>query len=481
MSKVTFKLDKKANFSEWYSRILSLAEIVDIRYGLKGFVVYRPYGFRMLRTITRFFEEELERRGHEPALFPVLIPERNFAKEAEHIKGFAEQVFWVTRAGSRELAEKACLRPTSETAIYPMYALWISSYRDLPLKMYQSTTVYRYETKATRPLIRAREFPWIETHDVFSSLEECEQQVREDIEVARRVTWEKLGIPFVVLERPWWDKFPGAERTFAFETLMPDGRALQISTTHLLGQKFSKVFEVKFKDEKEQDQYAWQTCFGIGLSRILAALIATHGDDGGLVLPFSVAPIQVVLIPIFYNDEEKKVVLEKSGKAMEELKKHGIRAYMDLSEQTPGAKFYFWEMKGVPIRIEIGLKEVSEGFVTVFRRDLKQRTRVRDEELIRSIFRIADEMLEELKRRAKENFERRILHVKSKEELYEKAGRGYFFVFDFCGELSCAEKLSEETGLEIRGRRIDVEEEPEGSCILCGKEAKYKAYAAIPY
>ena len=341
--------DKFSNTSEWYSKVLLEAGIVDIRYGVKGFIVYMPYGMAIMKNIIRLFEEELEKTGHKPVLFPIVIPEGNLKKEEEHITGFAAEVFWITRAGDDELEERLALRPTSETAMYPIYSLWISSYKDLPFKAYQTVAVYRYETKATRPLLRGREFLWIEAHDVFRSREEAIRQTIEDKEIFYRVTYGRLGIPFIHVKREDFDKFPGAEETFAFDTLMPDGRVLQIGTTHYLGQKFSRVFDVKFHDEDGSYKYGEQTCYGIGLSRILASIILVHGDNFGLVLPFDIAPIQVVIIPIpkkGFPDEE----LYRYAEDVEELLSQRYRVVLDRSEKTPGEKYYQYDLLGVPFR-----------------------------------------------------------------------------------------------------------------------------------
>ncbi|MEM1908933.1 MAG: aminoacyl--tRNA ligase-related protein, partial [Thermofilaceae archaeon] len=241
-------MKKEEDFSEWFSQVLSKADLIDLRYGVQGFIVHKPWAMRIIRQIYRMFEEELEKTGHEPVLFPLVIPEEYFEKEKEHVEGFKPEVFWVTEAGEEKLERRLALRPTSETAFYSMYALWIQSWRDLPLKLYQSVSVYRYE-KATRPFIRGREFLWIETHCAFATREEALKQIREDMENTRRVLWEKLAIPFLFLRRPQWDKFAGAEDTYAADTVMPDGRVLQISSTHDLGQRFAKAFGITFMRE----------------------------------------------------------------------------------------------------------------------------------------------------------------------------------------------------------------------------------------
>ena len=299
------------------------------------------------------FENKLEKTGHEQVLFPTVIPEKNFVKEAEHVEEFAPEVFWITQAGDKKLEERLALRPTSETAMYQMYSLWIRSYKDLPVKYYQSVTIFRNEM-TTRPFLRGREFLWIESHDVFATEKEMMDQIKDDIRITKEVIENHLGIPVLFFKRPQWDKFGGAVDTYAGDILMPDGKVNQISSTHNLSQNFSKPFDVTFIDDKGQKQYAWQTCFGPGIWRMIAALISVHGDDKGLVLPFEIAPVQVVIIPI------KNSVLKKCKTIKNLLEKNCIRTELDTRDETPGWKFNDWEMKGVPIRIEIGPKDLKK-------------------------------------------------------------------------------------------------------------------------
>src|SRR3989338_6593471 len=275
--------NKKSNFSEWFTEILQDGELSDIRYNVKGFIVYRPWATIAIKKMYALYEKELEKKGHKPVIFPSVIPEENFKLEASHVAGFTPEVLWITHGGDTPLEEKIALRPTSETAMYKMYSLWIRSWKDLPLKLYQSCQVWRHETKATRPFIRGREFHWIETHDVFATKKEAENQVKEDMETTESVMHKIFGIPFLFMKRPEWDKFPGAVHTFAADTIMPDGKILQQPSTHLLGQNFSKPFEIKFKNQKEEDEFGWQTCYGPAISRIFASVVALHGDDKGLV------------------------------------------------------------------------------------------------------------------------------------------------------------------------------------------------------
>ncbi len=475
--------DKHKSFSEWYSEILNRAELVDLRYGVKGAVVYMPNAMEIVDAIYSMFEEELKKTGHKKVLFPVFIPEENLKKESEHFRGFEGEVFWITKAGNRELDKKLVLRPTSETAIYPIYSLWVRNYRDLPLKLFQSVSVYRYETKATRPLFRGREFLWIEAHDVFKDEASARKQVTEDTEIFRRVVYDKLGIPFIHLKREEFDKFAGAVDTYAFETMLPDGKMLQIGTTHYLGTNFSKVFEIRYLDPDGRMRLAHQTCFGIGISRIVGALISIHGDDFGLVLPFSIAPIQVVIIPIPKREADIEGIKKMATDVEIELKNQGYRVKTDFSGKTPGEKFYRYDMLGVPVRIEIGPREVKRGELTVFRRDRRKREIIKRGDLINYLKFIEKDMLDFLRRKAEKEFKERLHEARTKNEFIELAKKGNFIIrAGFCGSEKCAENIKNLTGYEVRGTKAGKEEKLEDKrCIWCGRPAIKVVYIAKAY
>jgi prolyl-tRNA synthetase len=474
--------DKTTNMSTWYDEVLSRAELIDIRYGVKGFVVYRPYAMEIINRFLDMFRKELERTGHRPALFPLVIPEKMLRKEAKHIKGFEGQVFWVTHSGYNPLEEKLALRPTSETAIYPLYSLWIKSYKDLPFKLYQSVTVYRYETKATRPLLRGREFIWIESHNVFRGIDEAEEQIKEDVRIFEKVVSEKLGIPFLHLKREDFDKFAGADYSFAFDCLLPDGKVLQIGTTHYLGTNFSRAFEIKYQDEDESFRYAHQTCFGIGISRILAALILVHGDEFGLVLPFEIAPIQIVIIPIPKKNYPDDKLLDYINYVRDRLEKEGYRVEVDLSDKTPGEKYYYYDMRGVPIRIEVGPREVDNNKVTIFRRDTRVKETVEIAELEGKIREIKDMILVNLRNKAIKALEDNIVYASSLGEVLKYVQEGIPIIkVDFCGRKECADELKSETmGYETRGYSI-TEVEKGSYCLICGGKADHITYLAKAY
>ena len=474
----------KENFSEWFTEVITSAGLADLRTGIKGFIVNLPWAVMTMKNMYKLYEEELERRGHKPAWFPSLIPESFLKKEGEHVEGFSPEVFWVTAAGDSFLREKYALRPTSETMIYHMFHYWIRGKKDLPLKIYQSCQVWRCDTKATRPFLRGREFYWIEAHDAFATEEEARKQVMEDMEMTEKIMHQEFGIPFVFFQRPEWDKFPGAVHTYAADTLNPDGKISQQPSTHFLGQKFSKAFDIKFTDEDGKKKYVWQTCYGPAIWRIFASVIAIHGDDNGLVLPPKIAPIQTIIIPIYKKENEEKI---KSAcmEIKNKLISLGIRADVDFSEYTPGYKFNEWELKGVPTRIEIGENELKSDEVTICRRDTKERIKIKTNEL-NKIFEIFEEIRKNLIERADSWFKKQFSAANDIKELEKKIKQGGFVRIPFCtNEMDgkkCAEELKEKVSGNIRGTIFNSKEFPENeTCIVCGKTAKVYVYIGRQY
>ncbi|MFH2106702.1 MAG: proline--tRNA ligase [Candidatus Micrarchaeota archaeon] len=474
----------RTDFSEWYNTIVKEAELADLRYSLKGFVVFMPWSVSTMKRMYSIYEEELEKNGHAPAWFPSLIPEDSLKKEAEHVEGFSAEAYWVTHAGKNQLEQRYAMRPTSEMVMYPMYALWIQGVKDLPLKIYQSCQVWRYETKATRPFIRSREFHWIEAHNVFATEADAFAQVKEDMQMAENVIHRKFGIPFLFFKRPQWDKFAGAVDTYAADSLMPDGKALQLPSTHMLGQNFSKAVGLKYMDEKGNAEYGWQTCYGPCISRIYSALISIHGDDKGLVLPFDLAPVQVVIVPIYKNDNNAKV----DDYCVKMIETHLVdyKAKYDSSNERPGFKFNYWEMKGVPIRLEIGERDMAEGCVMLFRRDKKEKCKVKLSELNHMIEEVKKDILTTLVSNADAWFNKMLHKAKDIEELNIYLERGGFARVAFCtdrkeGE-ACADAIKEKTHGNVRGSLFDSEEVPKNEkCVVCGKKATIYQYVARQY
>ena len=482
---VTFHYDKVKDFSNWFTEITKRADLVDQRYGVKGLVVYRSWTVVTLKIMYRLLEEALERTGHLPVIFPALIPRSNLVKEAEHVEGFNPEVFWCTRSGDDNIFEEPlALRPTSESAIYPMYSLWLRSWRDLPFKRYQSGPIWRYDTKMTRAFLRGREFYWIEAHDVFATEEEAEQQVQEDLEITTEFVEGHLAMPVIVLKRPQWDKFAGAVYTVAAESLLPNGRFIQNATTHMLGDNFAKAYDVKFVDESEQEQYVHQTCYGPGMSRMYGALLIMHGDDEGLIFPFVLAPLQVVIVPIPKKGAKAKV-LEQCQVLESRLRKAGFRVHLDNSDRRPGDKYYYWEMRGVPLRLEIGNREVENDTVTIFRRDIRTRDTVDAKGIVQTVRKTGMALTKELRRRAQEHFNKAIQDASTLKEIQEiinneQVARINFCTLDLKGE-ACSQKIKDTTGADVRGARIDIEEEPTGNCLICNNPATVVVYVGKSY
>jgi len=472
-------MNKFENFSEWFDDILFNAEILDNRYPIKGFSVYKAWGSKIIKKITETLEQQLEATGHDPMLFPVAISEEAFAKEAEHIEGFTTEVFWVTHAGRRKLEKKMLLRPTSETAMYPMFASWIRSHADLPLKIYQSVSVYRYETKATRPLLRIREIPWNEAHTAHKDWTESERQVKDAIKIYATV-YGRLGLSYLILKRPDFDKFAGAVYSIAFDAWNPDGRVNQIGTVHNLGENFAKAFNITYEDADGNHKNVTQTCYGLGISRTLAAVIAQHGDDHGMILPPEIAPIQVVVVPIPYKEVGGEV--EAYAKEVyERIRNAGIRAYLDEEEKTPGEKFYHWEMFGVPVRAEIGPRDLKERCVTLSERINLERRTVAIGEMIPAINELFAMILKNLEAKSRSTLESMVISVNDMDSLKRVVRNKKIARVSWCEDETCAERIKTESGGEIRGHRFDQDERLEYSCIVCGRKAGKVAYVARAY
>jgi len=483
-----FNIDKEENFSEWYNEILKFAEIVDIRYPVKGMPVFLKNGYLALRSMLRLLEEKLDKNNHFPLAFPVLIPKNILKKESDHIKGFEGEVFWVTKGGFEDLEEELALRPTSETPMYYMFALWIRSKSDLPLKTYQTNQVYRYETKQTKPLIRGREIYWNEAHTVHANKEEALDQIKESIMIYNEL-FEDLKVPVVWLKRPEWDKFAGADFTLAADSIMPDGRFLQVGTTHLLGQRFSKVFDIKYLDENNNWQYVWQTSYGVSM-RLLGAVIMLHGDNKGLIWPFKISPIQIAIVPIFKKDNKEKI-MEKVKKIKNKLENY--RIFIDLRDERPGWKFNDLEMKGIPLRIELGEKDLTNNEVTVFVRATNEKFKVKINELDKKIKELIDYHEKKLGERIENFFKNRIIIIDNpnEERIKELIEQKKVIKMPFCGDENCVKKLKEKIeGLDCRGYEIDFEtleakkeelERIKGKRCICGKEAKNYYYFGKSY
>ncbi len=471
-------LPPKSDFSEWYHEVIQQAQIMDIRYPVKGLYVWFPFGFK-LRNLVYGKLRDIMDREHDEVYFPALIPETELGKEGEHIKGFEDEVYWITHGGLDELDVKLALRPTSETAMYPMFKLWIRSHADLPLRIYQIVNVFRYETKHTRPLIRLREITsFKEAHTAHRSYEEAEENVKMAIN-AYKEFFDSLAIPYFIIKRPEWDKFPGADYTIAFDTIMPDGKTLQIGTVHNLADNFARTFDLKYETPEGDQAYVYQTCYGIS-ERCVASVISIHGDDTGLILPFRLAPYQTVIIPILYKGKEREV-LDLSNEVFNRLKEFGLRAILDDSDERPGAKYYKWELFGVPLRIEIGPKEAESREAVISFRDERVKRKISIEEITEEkITEWADEMHERLRKRALDSMLEKVRFFDKVDEMEEWMGRGVA-LFYLCQSLECGKSVEEDVKAGVLGEVVEMPEEigidKEGKCTVCGKSGKLNAIA----
>jgi len=473
------------SFGRWFDWVLEAAEIYDYgRYPVKGVGVWMPYGFKIREKVLAILKALLNSTGHEEVLFPLLIPEDLLRKEGEHVRGFEDEVYWVTHGGLDPLDVKLALRPTSEVAITYMETLWYKSYRQLPKKLYQVVSIFRYETKATRPMLRLREVTTFkEAHTLHDSFEDADRQVKEAMEIYAKF-FDMLGIPYIISKRPEWDKFPGAIYTIAFDTLTPDGRALQIGTVHHLGQTFTRVFETIIHKRDGTQDYGWQTSYGVS-DRVIASLISTHGDDRGAIMLPSIAPIQVAVIPIPSQSEEETESVWKYAEDIEkELREAGISSIADLDrDRKPVEKYYYYEVKGVPLRVEVGPRELREGSITIFRRDSFARTAAPRGELVARV----RETLEDIERRMKEKawreFKSLIRSVNTVEEaasiITSKSG---IVEIPWCGGERCAVELVEKTGAsKMLGTPLEVQRIDDARCPVCGGRAKTIARIAKTY
>ncbi|MBI3412710.1 MAG: proline--tRNA ligase [Candidatus Aenigmarchaeota archaeon] len=475
---------KSDNFSEWYTQVISKAELADMRYNVKGFLVHRPWSVKIMKNMYSLLEKELEAKGHEPVWFPSVIPESFFEKESEHAKGFKAEVFWITEGGSdgKRFEERLALRPTSETAMYTMFALWIQGWKDLPLKMYQSCQVWRYEGKATRPFIRGREFFWIEAHDVFASEREALAQVKEDMETTENIVHKMFGLPFLFLIRPKHDTFAGAVNTFAADSVMPDGKIIQLPSTHMLGQNFSKAFDIKFLDENEKKTHAWQTCYGPAVWRIFGALVAMHGDDKGLVIPPAISPIDAAIVPILF-EKDKKEVLQKCETVKKSLEAKGLRVTIDARDNyTPGWKFNYLELKGAPVRVEIGPRDIKLKKVVLVRRDTGEKMTVEEKKTADHITKILEGMQSGIMKKADEFFRKNIRdasHFNEMKSLLDD--KGGLIRTNWCEKSGCAEEIKNKAQADIRGTLFGKQEKIFAKCVSCGKDAKSVVYVGRAY
>jgi prolyl-tRNA synthetase len=480
MSDMGITVKKSENFSEWYTQTVLKSGLADYA-PIKGCMIFREHSYAIWEKIQEIFNKKIKEKGHKNVYFPMFIPESFLKKEAEHFEGFVPEVAWITAGGDSKLEERLAVRPTSETIMYATYAKWIRSWRDLPLKLNQWCNIVRWETRATKLFLRTREFLWQEGHTADATKEEAETEVMEILNIYKDLVENYLAIPALVGKKTENEKFAGALYTTAVEALMPDGKVLQMGTSHNLGQNFAKVFNVKFIGEDEKEHYVWQTSWGI-TTRLIGALVMVHGDDRGLVLPPKITPVQTVIIPIFYKNIAKKLILEKTREILNKLLENGVVAVLDdRPAYTPGWKFNEWELKGVPIRIEIGPRDVKQKQLTLARRDTFERLAVKEEDIVDVVNKLLEEIQSNLFSRAKKFLEDNITTVKTYDEFKEiLKKKGGFIRACWCSSPTCEEKIKEETGATIRTVPFE-KEQTFSTCIYCGKEAKDVVYFGRAY
>ena len=475
----TKKRDK--HYGKWFRQTLVNANILDYRYPIKGCGVWLSYGYKIRKRTINLLRKLHDEKKHEEVQFPIMVTETNLRKEATHIRDFEDEVFWITHGGLKPLKIKYALRPTSETAIYPMLKLWIRSHADLPQKLYQIGSIFRCETKTTRPIIRVREVTTFkEAHTSHATLEEAEAQIKEATQIYKEF-FDICGVPYVISRRPEWDKFPGALYSLSFDVIMPDGRTLQSGTIHNLGQNFAQAFDIKYETLEGTHEYIAQTCYGIS-ERAIGAFLSVHGDDNGIALIPELAPIQIVIIPIPHK--EKQLLITKTCiKVAERLKKLGFRVTIDQREDlTPGAKFFYWELRGVPIRIEIGPKDVQKEQIIIVRRDTFEKNAYKITDLQKHLPKLMTQISADMREKARKWMKTRIYRVDSLEKanqlIRKKAG---IVELLWCGRSDCGHKLEESVKASLLGTPVDIKEKIDGKCVICSKKADNLVRVAIAY
>lgn len=468
------------DFSRWYVEIIQKAELADYA-PVKGMMVIRPYGYAVWERIQCLVDDRIKKSGHSNAYFPLFIPESFLQKEAEHLEGFAPEVAWVTHGGEEELEERLAVRPTSEAIIGNMYAKWIKSWRDLPVLINQWANIVRWE-KVTRPFLRTTEFLWQEGHTAHESFEEAQDETLMILSLYKEFVENELAIPVISGKKSEREKFAGALETFAIEAMMSDGKSLQMGTSHNLGQQFSKVFNIRFEDRNQKLQYVWQTSWAVS-TRLIGALVMAHGDDSGLKFPPNIAPVQVVIVPISTGNW-KENVLPLARNIEKKLGEEGLRVKLDEREEfTPGWKFSEWEMRGVPLRVEIGPKDIEKKQVVIVRRDTGKKENVTQASMNRKVPEILREIQKNMFEMALKFQQENTHEVKDYEEFKAimESKKGFIKVF-WCEDQVCEEKIKEETMATIRVILLDQDKKAaRGKCVFCQKPTETIVYFGRAY
>ena len=466
--------DINKDFAQWYQDIIYAAELVD-ESPVRGCYVIRPYGWKMWELIRNHLDERIQAAGHQNAAFPLLIPESFFKREAEHVEGFSPELAVVTHAGGKELEEPLVVRPTSETTIHHSFARWIKSWRDLPLKINQWANVVRWE-KRPRPFLRTTEFFWQEGHTAHETLESAQEEALLMFNEYVTFIQGELAIPVIVGQKSESEKFAGADKTYSVEAIMPDGKALQMCTSHLLSQNFAKAFNITFQDRDKQQAFPHLTSWGI-TTRVIGALIMMHGDQKGLVLPPAVAPIQIIIIPIYRNEEEKELVHAQYDFIKTALNGFRISLDEDMSK-TPGAKFYHWEMRGVPIRLEIGKKDVEAKRVILVNRVTGEKIEAPFEKLTEIVQKILDDIYKELYTAARKKMDSNVfVETKLTEFGPKMAEEGGAYITGWCQSQDCEQQLKNYKAFT----RCLLETQKISHCFHCGKPSVRDVLVAKAY
>jgi prolyl-tRNA synthetase len=467
---------EKDEFTEWFTQIMLKADLADYS-DVSGCMVLKPTAYAIWENTVKQIDERFKKSGIKNAYFPLFIPEKLLSKEKEHVKGFSPEVAWVTHAGDSKLSERLAVRPTSETIMYPSYSKWIRSYRDLPLRLNQWNNVVRWEFKHPVPFLRTREFLWQEGHTAYATQKQAEEEKDEIIGIYNEVCENYLGIPSLIGRKSEKEKFAGAEYTISLEFYMPNGKAIQGPDFHHDGQKFAKAYDIKFLNEKGKEEYVWQNTYGF-TTRMLGVMFAIHSDDKGLILPPKIAPNQIAIIPIF-NDENKKQILEESKKIFSSLKSFDP-ILDDREDYRPGFKFNEYEMKGIPIRIELGPKDLEKNQVIVARRDTNKKDPIKIKDLKTEIPKILENIQESLLKKAEKLLKDNITTTSNLKQTQSAIKNKKIALTPLCNSEECEDMLKHKTdGAKVLN--IDESKKAEGKCVICEKPADYIARVGKSY
>lgn len=472
---ITAKKDE--NFSEWYTQVIQKAELADYT-KVSGCIVFRPYSYAIWEKIKQEVDKRIKALGVKNAYFPLFIPESLLSKESEHVKGFSPEVAWVTHGGNTALSERLAVRPTSEAIMYDSYSKWIRSWRDLPLKLNQWNDVVRWEFQHPVPFLRTREFLWNEGHTAFATKKEAEKEIYDILNVYKEIVEDYMALYGLLGRKSEKEKFAGAEYTCSFEYLMPSGKAIQGPDAHHDGQKFAKAYDIKFLNKDGKEEYVWQNTWAI-TTRMLGVMFAVHGDDKGLVLPPKVAPIQVVIIPILFEKTKHKVL--KKAKEIQNILKDVMVELDDRDEYSPGWKFNEWEMKGVPLRIELGPKDLEKNQVVLVRRDTGKKETIKIKNVKKAVKEKLNKIQENLFKNSKNFIKRNLEEAKNIDELKEVLNKKKIALASWCGTMECEDWIKDQTGgakiLNIPFKQPKKIEK----CVWCKKEGKKAVYIGKTY